>query len=185
MKRFYLLAAILVVVCLFAACDREERNFRSSPGQAQPAQGISMSSLQPGAKGPPPPPAANIYEESAYSVSEGKKLFNAFNCGGCHSPGGGGNIGPPLIDSDWIYGSEPANVYATIVEGRPNGMPSFRGKIPEAQVWQIVAYVRSMSGQIPTDVAPNRADHMNVRPAENRTPNQPQKQSPEEERKKK
>ena len=25
-------------------------------------------------------------------------------------------------------------------------MPSFRGRIPDAQVWQLVAYVRSMSG---------------------------------------
>ena len=37
---------------------------------------------------------------------------------------------------------------ATIVEGRPNGMPSFGGRIPDEQVWQLVAYVRSMSGQV-------------------------------------
>jgi cytochrome c oxidase cbb3-type subunit 3 len=67
-------------------------------------------------------------------------------------------MGPALTDSAWIYGSEPHNIFATIVQGRPNGMPSFGNHIPEDQVWQIVAYVRSMSGQLRTDVAPGRPD---------------------------
>jgi cytochrome c oxidase cbb3-type subunit 3 len=70
------------------------------------------------------------------------------------------------MDSKWRYGSEPDNIYATIVEGRPNGMPSFRGKIPEQQVWQIVAYVRSMSGLVRMDVAPSRSDTMSAKPPE-------------------
>ncbi len=36
----------------------------------------------------------------------------------------------------------PENIYATIINGRPNGMPAFGGKIPPQQVWQIVAYVQ-------------------------------------------
>ena len=47
-------------------------------------------------------------------------------------------MGPPLMDDKWIYGSAPENIYATIIQGRPNGMPSFAGKIPTQQVWQIV-----------------------------------------------
>jgi cytochrome c oxidase cbb3-type subunit 3 len=39
-------------------------------------------------------------------------------------------------------------------------MPSFAGKIPDYQVWEIAAYVRSMSGLLPSDVAPSRSDHM-------------------------
>lgn len=68
----------------------------------------------------------------------------------CHFHGGGG-IGPPLMDDLWIYGSEPENIFATIVQSRPNGMPSFGGKIPEFQVWQLAAYVRSLSGLTPKD----------------------------------
>jgi len=45
------------------------------------------------------------------------------------------------MDDEWIYGFEPVNIFATIVEGRPNGMPSFRNRIPDYQVWQLVAYV--------------------------------------------
>src|SRR6266487_4198558 len=99
-------------------------------------------------------------EESAYAISEGKRLDAWFNCVSCHFHGGGG-IGPALMDDQWIYGSAPENIYAAIVEGRPNGMPSFRGKIPDPQVWQIVAYVRSMSGLVSQGAAPARRDHMN------------------------
>ena len=118
-----------------------------------------------------PPPAPSVYQESAYAVSEGQKLYNQYNCVGCHANGGGG-IGPPLMDNNWIYGSEPANVFATIMQGRPNGMPSFRNRIPEYQGWEIVAYVRSLSGLLPSDVAPARSDSMNVKPSPQSMPKQ-------------
>jgi cytochrome c oxidase cbb3-type subunit 3 len=70
------------------------------------------------------------------------------------------------MDANWIYGAEPANIFATIVQGRPNGMPSFRGRIPEYQVWQLVAYVRSMSGLLRKDVAPSRDDHIQAKKPE-------------------
>jgi cytochrome c oxidase cbb3-type subunit 3 len=98
-------------------------------------------------------------------VSEGKRLYEWFNCVGCHAHGGGG-MGPALMDDKWIYGSGPENIFSTIIEGRPNGMPSFRAKIPNQQVWQIVAYVRSMSGQLSKDVSPGRDDNMNVKESE-------------------
>jgi cytochrome c oxidase cbb3-type subunit III len=114
------------------------------------------------------PPVNSPYEENAYGVSQGKTLYNQYNCSGCHFQGGGG-IGPPLMDADWIYGSRPENIFETIAEGRPNGMPSFGGKIPTDQIWQIVAYVRSMSGLLRKDVAPGRSDAMQVRPQEQST----------------
>ena len=87
------------------------------------------------------------------------------NCVGCHFHGGGG-IGPPLMDEKWIYGADPAQVFSTIVEGRPNGMPAFRGKLTDEQVWKIAAYVSSLSGQVAKDVAPGRTDDMSGPPAE-------------------
>ena len=98
-------------------------------------------------------------------MSEGKRLYNQFNCSGCHFQGGGG-IGPPLMDAQWIYGSEPENIYETIVEGRPNGMPSFKGRLANDQIWQLVVYVRSMSGLLAKDVASGRNDDMQVRSQE-------------------
>jgi cytochrome c oxidase cbb3-type subunit 3 len=83
------------------------------------------------------------------------------------------------MSGELAYGIEPENIYATIVEGRPNGMPSFQGKIPDYQVWQLVAYVRSMSGQLSKDVAPSRSDHMSYKPAEQSSPKEhPPKEHP-------
>lgn len=148
-----------------ASCKREERGFRVSPPAMMRGQGLRMVELQPGSR-LFDAPIKNSYEENAYAMNEGKVLYNAFNCVGCHAHGGGG-MGPALMDEKWRYGSEPAQIFATIMEGRPNGMPSFRGKLPDNQAWQIAAYVRSLSGLVPKDAATSRDDHMKTSPPGN------------------
>jgi cytochrome c oxidase cbb3-type subunit 3 len=155
---------VFIIVLAIAACEREQRQFRSPASAATKVSTVRLSELQPGSP-VPAPEVKNPYEGSAYAISEGKRLYEWYNCAGCHFHGGGG-IGPPLMDDQWIYGSDPANIFATIVEGRPNGMPSYRGKIPDHQLWQIVAYVRSLSGLVPQDAAPGRSDHMNAKKPE-------------------
>jgi cytochrome c oxidase cbb3-type subunit 3 len=158
-------ASLLIsIVLLLVSCKREERHFEPPPATANGP--VVMSDLQLGASGPQAN-AKNPFEENANALSNGKRLFSQYNCTGCHANGGGA-IGPPLMDEKWIYGSEPANIYSTIIEGRPNGMPSFRHKISDDQVWELSAYVRSLSGQVRKDVAPGRSDDMNVHPSEQR-----------------
>jgi len=168
---------ILVVLALLAAvaCEREDRSFRSPPPATGRSPAPTLSALTPG-PGPSGAPPGNPYDESAYAVSEGKRLYEWFNCVGCHAHGGGG-MGPALIDDQWIYGDAPANIYATIVEGRPNGMPSFRGKIPDDQIWEIVAYVRSLGGLVRGDVASGRDDHLHGKSSEQASPGQPPQQA--------
>src|SRR3954462_13502383 len=156
---FFCIASCIVVgVLLFTACKREERSFRVAPPAADKVQTNSISDLRP-AGATPPPPVKNDYEENAYATSEGQRLFTSFNCVGCHAHGGGG-MGPALMDNKWIYGSEPQQIFSSIVEGRPNGMPSFRGKIPDYQVWQLAAYVRSVAGLGTSGASPGRSDEM-------------------------
>lgn len=158
-------AALLAVT----GCKRETRIFDPGAAQAQIASGTALTPVHAGGTSSTSPGHAPAdyarYEESAYAVSEGKRLYSAYNCVGCHAHGGGA-IGPALMDSVWIYGSRPDQIYSDIVQGRPNGMPSFSGKIPEYQVWELVAYVRSMSGQLPSDIAPSRSDEMPLAKAE-------------------
>jgi cytochrome c oxidase cbb3-type subunit III len=137
---------LVTAAILFASCNREKRIGDVAPAAASAIQDTRQTDLQPGVP-LPDPKVPNPYEGNYQAMNEGKRLFSWFNCAGCHSPGGGGAIGPPLIDDLWIYGNQPANIYETIVKGRPNGMPSFSGKIPSYQIWQIVTYVRSMSPQ--------------------------------------
>lgn len=152
---------------LLSGCAREKRQFEPPPPARVESQAITLSELRPGATTTAVAPRPAI-EDQAYPVSEGKRLYTAYNCSGCHFNGGGG-IGPALMDEKWIYGAEPVNVYATIVEGRPNGMPSFRDKIPDSQVWQLTAYVRSLSGQLSKGVSPGRSDDMNPHKSEQAT----------------
>ena len=165
MRRFFTPTLLIGALTLFAACERETRSFRDLSAPSTGKNRPILSSLAPGGERPPDPPESP-YQENAWGIAEGKRLFDAYNCSGCHAHGGGG-MGPALMDAKWIYGSRPANIFATIVEGRPNGMPSFRNKIPDSQVWQLVAYVQSMSGQAPIDALPSRSDHMRYSTPEN------------------
>jgi cytochrome c oxidase cbb3-type subunit 3 len=163
--RWPLAGLILALILCIAGCKREERAYRISAPAANRIYATSVSPLHPGG-GQSEPPVNNELEKNAYALSEGKRLFAAYNCVGCHSHGGGG-MGPALMDDQWIYGSRPEQIFATIVEGRPNGMPSFRGKIVDQQIWEIVAYIRSMSAQGPYDARPGRDDDMYLGPPEN------------------
>jgi cytochrome c oxidase cbb3-type subunit 3 len=169
--------ASLTLLVLLAACEREERRFvKPLVAPDARAQADADVPLQPGeaGRGMKASASAGGYDESnAYELSQGKTWYRWFNCVGCHAQGGGA-IGPALMDDQWIYGSEPDAIFSTIMEGRPNGMPSFRGRLTEAQAWQLVAYVRSMSGLAPKQAATNRAESLLGAPPEaNRTATPP------------
>lgn len=165
-------------VVLLAGCEREERQFRELPAATARANSEVLSTLQPGPR-IPEPEVRDPYVGNAQGIAEGQRLFQWMNCVGCHANGGGG-MGPPLMDDKWIYGGDPENVFATIVEGRPNGMPSFRGKLTENQVWQLVAYVRSMSGMASKAATPSRADSLRATdPSNLQTPDPPKSQAAE------
>ncbi len=144
-------ATLLVAALLVSACEREARPFR----------GRTAADAAAGAGG-----SRNPYSGNAWGISEGKRLYTFYNCVGCHANGGGG-MGPPLMDERWIYGSDDARVFETIAKGRPNGMPAFGSRVTESQIWMLAAYVESMSGRLPMDVLPGRADHLRYSAPEN------------------
>lgn len=155
MRRAVILAG---AIALATACERDRRDYRTSPAGAVRPDAVHLTSLQPGAT-QVQAPTISPYQGNAYGMAEGKRLYAAYNCNGCHAQGGGG-IGPALMDDKWIYGFDPDQIYSTIVQGRPNGMPAYGGRVPSQQVWQLVAYVQSLSGQTPQDAAPGRDDDM-------------------------
>ena len=67
----------------------------------------------------------NPYEGDAVAVSQGKTLFTTMNCVYCHGAGGSGLMGPPLNAPGWRYGGTPAQIYNSIHDGRPQGMPAW------------------------------------------------------------
>jgi cytochrome c oxidase cbb3-type subunit 3 len=139
---------------MMVSCERETRTFRpASPALNSPAESIQVSQLRPGSEPGPPVRLPEQYQETAEAVASGQKLFSYYNCSGCHGLLGGGSIGPALMDNNWLYGSEPQNIYSSIIDGRPNGMPSWRGRIPDYQVWELVAYVRAVGGLTSPEIA--------------------------------
>src|SRR3954468_7806732 len=162
-SRFRASLLILGVAALgLAACDREERHSRSKPiGETVPA-GQSPDTIWPGGTTPPPLDArAALFDNNAPAISQGQQLFSQMNCVGCHSHGGGG-MGPPLMDDEWRYGGRIDQIAASIAEGRPNGMPAWRGRLTDDQIWQLAAYVRTLSGQPSKDAVSSRADAMSA-----------------------
>jgi cytochrome c oxidase cbb3-type subunit 3 len=131
-------------VLLLAGCSRGAPP--ALPAEQPDRQGVIDSALTPGVDHSlvTIDARAAAYYENAEAVVTGKRLFGQYNCSGCHSNGGGG-MGPSLMDDEWIYGGRLEQIHQTLVEGRPNGMPAWGGKIPDQQLWQLAAYVRSMS----------------------------------------
>ena len=159
---------VLAVGLVAAGCEREARRYQELPAAASRDTGVRLTSLQPGA----PQQHETVqspYQNNAWGMSQGKRLFTAFNCVGCHGANGGGAIGPALKDNMWIYGSDPDQIYSTISQGRPDGMPSFGGHIPADQIWMLVAYVQSMGGATPKDASPSRNDDQMSAVPESRT----------------
>jgi cytochrome c oxidase cbb3-type subunit III len=163
----------IALIALLCGCDREERQSRGKPlGETAPIL-ASPDTVFPGNSQPPPlDPRAAAYEGNAYAVAQGQQLFTWMNCVGCHSHGGGG-MGPPLMDDKWRYGGRVDQIAASIYQGRPNGMPSWRYKLTEDQIWQLAAYVRSLSGQVRKDAVGARADTMSNTPPQTQTRREP------------
>jgi cytochrome c oxidase cbb3-type subunit 3 len=93
----------------------------------------------------------NPYAHDLYALAEGRKLFNWYNCSGCHGGHGGGGMGPSLRDSSWIYGDSDAQVFNSIAEGRGKGMPAWGLKVPNQQIWELAAYVKSLRSPLEPD----------------------------------
>jgi cytochrome c oxidase cbb3-type subunit 3 len=107
-------------------------------------------------------PRAAKYYDNPVAVQIGKALFYSMNCAGCHSNGGGG-MGPSLMDGHLRYGGRLEQIRQTIADGRPNGMPSWAARLSDADMWELAAYVRSMS--LPATLAAQGSGNPSQSPA--------------------
>jgi len=86
----------------------------------------------------------NPFRGNTGKVKEGADLFVSYNCMDCHGADGSGAMGPSLADNRWHFGGTDGEVFQSIYEGRPEGMPAWGGRIPDDQIWRLVAYVQSL-----------------------------------------
>ena len=80
-------------------------------------------------------------------VQSGQRLF-ARHCTVCHGVGGtGGEIGPDLTTGEYQHVSTDAGLFGVISDGIPDTpMMGINRNRTDQSVWQIVAYLRSLSG---------------------------------------
>jgi cytochrome c oxidase cbb3-type subunit 3 len=88
---------------------------------------------------------ADCKQESAEQATEREGARQAV------LPVGELQAGPPverplMRNPQWIYGSDPASIFQTIAQGRPNGMPAFSGRMSDQQIWRLERYIRSLGG---------------------------------------
>jgi cytochrome c oxidase cbb3-type subunit 3 len=52
-------------------------------------------------------------------------------------------MGPDLTDNSWMYGGKAGEIYHTVAEGTPRGMPAWKDKMTADEIWQVVSYIQS------------------------------------------
>ena len=93
----------------------------------------------------------NPVASDAESVEAGKKLYQRY-CASCHGPQGKGDGGmalsggtpSDLTDETWDYGSTDGEIFVSIRDGVSSDMLSYKEKLNEKQIWQVVNFVRSI-----------------------------------------
>jgi cytochrome c oxidase cbb3-type subunit III len=131
-----------------------------------PYAGIAVSAVE---------PVKNPYADDSSAADEGRQLFVAMNCTGCHGfEAKAGLMAPQLTDNYWRYGGSDADVFNSIYEGRAKGMPAWGTVLSHKQIWELVSYIRSLGGmtgpRVPTLVNANSAQAGGPTPQNRRQP---------------
>lgn len=124
-------SAALVVMALGACKAKENQAAAGAAGEGGTAAGVENVAFHP-------------FEGDPAQAKRGRYLFIEYNCYGCHGGLAGGAMGPSLRDTIWKYGGSDEQVHASIADGRPLGMPAWKGTLSDDQIKDIIAYIRSI-----------------------------------------
>jgi mono/diheme cytochrome c family protein len=101
------------------------------------------------------------YADFASVAEDGRKVYLAAGCNGCHGMGGGG-MGPPLTNQVWVYGKDDDTLFRLIALGSDElqkqgysrkGSENVVGPMPpfgqivksDDDMWKIIAWIRSVN----------------------------------------
>lgn len=153
-------AALCATVALAsAACNRGDKSGTTGGTNGGAAGDVASGSSvtaagntgETGYVGTIQPVAMRAFTGNAADAAAGRQVFLAYNCVGCHGGLAGGAMGPSLRDDEWKFGGTDEQILNTLHNGRPAGMPAWKGVIPEPQLKQLIVYMRSLrSTQEPT-----------------------------------
>lgn len=155
-RGWWTLGTVLVALELAgagAACAQAQE------GKAAAAPPEKAAQAKAPAEVPQDPQAANNAEKlnpftgDSAAIAEGKKLWLKYNCYGCHGTEAGGGMGSNLTDAIWAFGGDDKSVFNTVKNGAGR-MPAVgtMAKIPDEEIWKLIAYVRSRYQGDPNEV---------------------------------
>jgi len=115
------------------------------------------------ASGQPAASLSNPVPSTPESIAAGKRVYDA-NCAACHGDRAQGAVKagitisileeqrgkqpPDLTDDQWDHGSGEGDIFTVIKRGLPPSMMAgFEGRIADADIWNIVNYLRSLRQQ--------------------------------------
>ncbi|MCB2134901.1 MAG: cytochrome-c oxidase, cbb3-type subunit III [Rhodobacteraceae bacterium] len=87
-------------------------------------------------------------DHDAGLAAEGATVF-ADNCSACHAEDGSGDRAqgaPNLTDAIWLYGGDAASLTETVTNARFGVMPAWAGRLSEAEIRAVAAWVHSRGG---------------------------------------
>jgi cytochrome c(L) len=89
---------------------------------------------------------ANPYTGNAEAIQQGRTLYLQNGCSACHGTGGGGGMGPALLDDEWKFGSDDLTLFSLIKGQVPQQtMPAALGSVlKDDEIWKLIAFVRSL-----------------------------------------
>jgi mono/diheme cytochrome c family protein len=85
----------------------------------------------------------NPFADSPEAIRAGRKLFERY-CAECHGDDLRGRAKAPALDAGLVQAVPPGDLFWFLTNGNLwRGMPSW-SRLPEAQRWQIVTYLKSV-----------------------------------------
>ncbi len=89
------------------------------------------------------PVGKNPFEGKADAIREGRDIFLK-NCSACHGNDARGGIGPDLLKKDLKFGRSDSDLYLSIANGRPGGMPDWEKTLGKDRIWYVIAFLRTI-----------------------------------------
>jgi mxaJ protein len=133
------LAAALAPAAAASPTAGRQENQAPQPSPEPPAAQAPSDGSQPAFK------KLNPFTGKEDGIAAGKALYIQVGCQGCHGGGGGGGMAASLIDDNWKFGSDDETLFKLIKGQIPEQtMPVVYSSLPDEQVWQILAFIRTL-----------------------------------------
>lgn len=88
-------------------------------------------------------PRIAFFEDNRFQVAQGGRYSLWYGCEQCH---GLNAKGPEdLSDNTWRHGGRFSEIYAFVAERHPAPEERLSQRVPPEQLWQLTAYVRSLT----------------------------------------